>query len=258
MPESQAAPHRIEERPAVTLRFRIDAYSPATMPLARLARYLHNLGTVLGESDGVHLVGVEDENTVPLLAVDPEAYPKLRTQVEAAIHGRGSARALKARKAIETDLAEDNADYAELVDEDGARLLHFTGDTTDNDEPEYGPFRQSGTLDGVPIVIGGKGDPVPVHLQDLDRVHVCRASRDLAKRIGKHLFATPLRVSGVGQWFRDRRGAWTMTNFRIDGYTELRSESLTATTARLQAMDAAWKHRADPLGDLAALRKEAG
>ena len=169
----------------------------------------------------------------------------------------GSEYVLKARRAIEDDLAADDAEYAELVDEEGARILLFAG-ATGTDQPDYGLFSQPGTLNGVPIVIGGKDDPVPVHLQSHDRVHNCRASRELAKSIGVHLFTTPLCVSGAGRWLRDQDGAWTMLSFRIHEYAELRSESPADATRRLQSIDAAWNQRADPLGDLAALREFGG
>ena len=258
MARSEDERRRLNDASAIKLRFRIDAYSPATMPMVRLTRYLENLGTLLGETDSVHLVGVEAGSTIPVLAVEYEAYPKLRERAREVHNGGASPQILKARRAIEEDLAADNAGGAELVDEDGGRILQFVPGATGGDEPEYGPFSQPGTLDGVPIVVGGKDDPVPVHLHDHDRVHHCRASRDLAKRIGMHLFTTPLRVSGMGRWHRDEDGAWTMMSFRILEYTELRAESLAETTTRLQSIDADWKKHADPLGELAALRKQEG
>ena len=41
-------------------------------------------------------------------------------------------------------------------------------------------------------------------------------------------------------------------------YTELRSESIADATRRLQSIDAGWKERDDPLGELVALRKSEG
>ena len=138
---------------AVALRFKINAYSPTTMPMARLARYLDNLATVLGETNSVHLVSIEEGSTVPVLKIDWEAYPKLRHRANEVRNREGSAHVLKARRAIEDDLAADNAESAELVDEQGARILRFAG-ATRVEEREYGPFSQPGTLDGVPIVVG--------------------------------------------------------------------------------------------------------
>ena len=238
----------------VELRFEIRAYSPATMPMARLARYLENLANILGEAGSVHLMGIADGSTVPVLAVEWEAYPKVRKRAIDARNREGPEQAQRAMRTIERDLAADNAAYGDLVDAHGTRILRFAG-TTRADAPEYGPFSHQGTLDGVPIVVGGANDPVPVHLQTHDQIYNCLATRDLARRIGAHLFTTQLRVSGVGRWFRDRDGVWTMKSFRIQDYTELGSESLVAATNRLRAIDATWKQSADPLGDLIALRE---
>ena len=242
---------------AVQLRFEIGAYSPTTMPMARLARYLDNLATVLGETRSVHLVSVDEGSTVPVLAVDPEAYGKVRQRTEEVRNREAPPAVLKASRAIEADLAADNARYADVVDHHGTRILRFAG-ASRRDDPEYGPFSQPGTLDGVPIVVGGENDPVPVHLESPDRVHNCLAARALAKQICIHLFTTPLRVSGLGRWFRDRDGAWTMKSFRIQDFEELPTDSLADATRRLRSIDAGWKQRPDPLGDLVALRKLEG
>ena len=74
MARSEDERSRLTGNRPVQLRFKIGAYSPATMPMARLARYLDNLATVLGEPSSVHLVSVEDGSTVPVVAVAREAY----------------------------------------------------------------------------------------------------------------------------------------------------------------------------------------
>ena len=224
------------------------------MPMARLAKYLENLATLLGETKSVHLMSIEEGSTVPVLAVEKEAYPKVVKRVNDVRNGIGSEQAQKAKRAIESDLVGDNAEYGDLVVEGGGKILRFPG-TTRTGDPEYGPFSQDGTLDGVPIAVGGVNDPVPVHLQAPDAIHNCTASREVAKSIGKHLFTTTLRVTGTGRWLRDRDGVWRMKAFRINNYAELESESLSVTTERLRKIDADWKLKADPLGDLVALRR---
>jgi hypothetical protein len=237
----------------VEFRFEIKAYSPDTMPLSRLARYLDNLATLLGETKSVHLVRIDGGSTVPVLAVEWESLPKVKKRANDVRNNEGPAEARKAKENIERDLAADNAEYGDLLDQHGARVLRFPGAPRVAAQ-EFGPFSQPGTLDGVPIVVGGENDPVPVHLQDRGQIHNCIAARDVAKAIGLHLFTTPLRVLGIGRWFRDDAGIWTMRRFQIQQFTELRAESVTAATARLQAIAAEWKQRPDPAGDLIRLR----
>lgn len=239
--------------PPVEFRFEIKAYSPETMPLDRLAQYLDSIATLLGEARSVHLRRIDGGSTVPVLAVDWESVPKVKKRANDVRNDEGPEEAKRAKRTIERYLAEDNADYGDLVDHHGARVLRFPGRQKQVDQ-EFGPFSQPGTLDGVPIVVGGENDPVPVHLQDRAAIHNCLAARDIAKQIGHYLFSTPLRVSGVGRWVRTSHGLWVMKRFTIQSFSELRGESLHDVTARLQAINARWKKTADPLSDLAAIR----
>ena len=243
-------------RPMVTrveFRFEIKAYTPGTMPMIRLARYLQNIATVIGEAQSVHLVRLEGGSTVPVVAVDWESVPKVKKRANDVRNNEGPKEARAAKLAIEKDLANDNAEYGDLLDPQGGRILRFFG-AKRKAEPEYGPFSQPGTLDGVPIVIGGENDPVPVHLQDRGFIYNCLATRDVAKGIGLHIFTTPLRVFGVGRWFRASDGKWEMRRFTIQTFIELKHESLMDATLRLQSIEAAWKKKHDPLATLIALR----
>jgi hypothetical protein len=238
----------------VEFRFEIKAYTPETIPLERLAFYLERIATLLGESKNVHLLRIEGGSTVPVFRIDWESVPKVKKRVNDVRNNEGPAEARNAKIAIERALAEDNAPYGELIDHHGGRVIHFPGRDKFR-ETEYGPFNQAGTLDGVPIVVGGENDPVPVHLQDRGGViYNCLAERALAKRIGLHLFTTPLRVDGVGRWYRSSEGVWSLRRFLIRDYRELKAESLHDATARLRAIDAAWKKHPDPVSELVALR----
>lgn len=221
--------------------------------MERLARYLLNLAKVLGETQSVHFVKLETGSTVALAAVQWEAAPKVRKRVTDLRADEGPKEAVDAKKAIERDLASDNAEYGNLIDHQGLRILHFPGAKRAT-EPEYGPLSQPGTVDGIPVVVGGHNDPVPIHLDDRGTIHLCSASREVAKAIGLHLFTTPVRASGVGSWFRGADGTWTMRRFTIQSFVELRRDSVVDATMRLQAIDADWKKLPDPLATLIALK----
>lgn len=226
-------------RGPVQFRFNIDAYTPETIPMDRLAAYLHDLAIMLGERSGVHFSHLEAGSTQPVVNVDWEAVPKVRKRANDVRNNEGPEEARKAKANIERRLVEDNAS-AELLESSGERVLYFPGRKRVA-QPEFGPVNQAGTLDGIPIVIGGESDPVPVHLQDRDVVHNCRASRIIAKRLGPFLFTAPVRVHGIGRWFREATGLWTMRQFTIEGFTELKIESVADAARRLQQMSARWK-----------------
>lgn len=125
----------------VEFRFEIKAYSPATMPLDRLARYLDHLATILGETKSVHLLRIEDGSTVPVLAVEWESVPKVKQRANDVRNNEGPAEARAAKRALEKDLALDNAEYGDLLDHHGSRVIRFPGRERVV-EPEYGPFPQ--------------------------------------------------------------------------------------------------------------------
>jgi hypothetical protein len=237
----------------VEFRFEIKAYSPETMPLERLARYLDNLAILLGEAKSVHLLRIEGGSTVPVVSIDWESVPKVKQRANDVRNNEGPEEARRAKRAIEKDLADDNAQYGDLLDHHGGRVIRFPG-REKLTEPEYGPFSQPGTLDGVPIVVGGENDPVPVHLQDRGHIHNCLASRNVAKEVSQYLFTVPVRVAGVGRWVRTADGVWSMRRFTIQTVQPLRAESWADATARLRAIEAAWKKTADPIADLIAIR----
>lgn len=236
----------------IELKFHIDAYTPETIPLERLAEYLYHLSIVLGERQSVHFDRLESGSTQPVVRVDFEALPKVRKRASAVRNNEGPEEARRAKARLDQMLADDNAS-GELVTDRGSRLLYFPGKKR-HAEQEYGPVTQPGTLDGVPIVIGGENDPVPVHLEDGPIVHNCLASRLVAKDLTRFLFSTPIRATGVGRWWRDGTGVWQMKQFRIEGFAELRAGDLGEVAKRLHRIDAKWKTQSDPVNQLVQLR----
>ena len=83
-------PRKPKNRPAGTeYRFRIDAYSPETMPMARLAEYMAELALLLGEPSAVHFKRLARGSTVLVNSVDREAAPKVRQRAASAVYADG-------------------------------------------------------------------------------------------------------------------------------------------------------------------------
>ncbi len=114
----------------------------------------------------------------------------------------------------------------------------------------------SEALDGILIRIGGEDDPVPVHLEDGDKIHICYAKRSIARRLAPHLFGSPLIVSGTGKWRRDPDGSWLMDRFTIQDFTELNDAPLSEVVNKLRKVEGGWKNHEDPLGELDRLRRD--
>jgi hypothetical protein len=235
----------------VKYEFRIDAFTPENLPMARLAEYMADLAVLLGNVENVHFVRLRKGSTVLVHAIEWEAAPKVEERIRAVRLNEGPPDAMKAFRAIDHRLASDNA-IGRLVSPTKAKVIEFPGRSRPA-SAAYGPFTQPGSFDGVPIVIGGKDDPVPVHLQEGDKIHLCHASRAVARRLAVHLFESVVRVTGTGRWHRDPDGVWIMDRFTITDFHTLEDEPLGDTVARLRAAAGAAEPE-DVLGELDKIR----
>ncbi len=241
-----------QEQDVAEYRFHIDAFSPETIPLERLAEYLGYIARIFGEKESVHFVRLEGGSTTPILRVDREALPKVRERIDLMRVGEDPIDSRAAIHELNKRLAEDNATGV-LVDPLSAKVLRFPGREAAN-HVQFGPLSESGSFEGIPIKVGGERQDVPVHLQDADQVHIIYAPRRIAIDIAKHLFTSPIRVRGEGKWTRNRMGEWIMHRFLVDGFDVLDRRDLEEAMGRLQGIQAEWKSREDPLRDLAELR----
>jgi hypothetical protein len=237
-------------------RFKIDAYTPATIPMARLAEYMLDLATLLGEKEHVHFVRLEEGSTTVVQRIDKESFPKVSARIRTVnvADGEGPEDALRAFKAIDHRLAEDNA-VGHLYAGDGAEIIRFPG--CEKPKPlTFGAFNQAGSLDGVVIKIGGKDETVPVHLQEGAVAHRCNATREMARRLAPHLFTDTLRVHGMGRWERDADGVWNLKRFHIAEFEVLEAAPLSAVVELLrQVPGSGWKEIDDPYAELQRLRQ---
>jgi hypothetical protein len=238
----------------VEWKFHIHAYTKATIPMSRLAEYLLDLADILGEKHSVHFDRIEDGSAVPVVKIEQEAEPKVRNRVYRAQNNEAPKEALEAKARIERRLVADNATGAELVDPmHGFKLLQFRG--RERTQQPWGPIRQAGELIGTVIGIGGKNDPVSVHLEDGGRTYVCRAKREVARKLRPFLFETPVRVRGYGRWMRNDQGEWILEEFTIADFDELDPAPLRDVLDALRAVKSDWLDGADPLAELRKLNE---
>ena len=174
-------------------RFVIDAYSPDTLPMARLAEYMGELARLLGTPDQVHFVRLEEGSAVLVQRVEPEAAPDVKERLHALQQDNPPDDAARSFVALNRYLADDNATGI-LQEGEGADVIRFPG----GEEPApvtFGAFNQTGVLDGVLIRIGGRDDTVPAHLRDGETIHLCNATREMARRLCRSsLRPTPSRA----------------------------------------------------------------
>lgn len=230
----------------------IDAYTPTTIPMARLAAYMTDYAVLLGNEQSVHFGPLKKGSTVLVARVEREAEPKVRERLHLVRTKSGNDRLREAAVRLDDRLAEDNAKGV-IADSAGAKIFEFPGRDR-NLMPVFGPIQQPGTFQGIPIKIGGENDPVPVHLEDGKEKHIVLARRSLAKEIAGYLFTEVIRVEGEGSWTRTAGGVWEMKAFHAHSMRIIQAASLSKNIGELRSIESAWKQSHDPLKQLDEIR----
>ena len=233
-------------------RLKINAYSPETMPMKRLAEYLADLAVLLGDESHVHLVGIESSSTCPVVLVDWEAEPKVIDRVQKARNKEGPEDAQHAIENINTRLKKDNAS-ADLLSPERSNILEFPGAM--RPEPiEWPSINQASELYGVPIWVGGKAELSNIDLLDGTSEWKCLAERTKAIAIAQHLYTATLRVYGHGRWRKLPNGPWTLERYVIDDFDVMKTTTIEQTIAEMRKIKANWKSLPDPIAALDSIR----
>lgn len=236
MPEKPKRPRKSDGE---EYRFKIDAYTPATMPMLRLAEYMQVLAQLLGETAHVHFRRVAPGSTVLVHAIEREAAPKVRERITRVRRGDAAPDALRAYQTTNRLLREDDAVGAL---KNGATILAFPG----RDEPreEFTSVKQQGFIDGVVTGVRGRDESIHITLQVEDKqVSGCYTNRAVAKRLAAK-FLEPVRLFGKGKWRRDSDGNWTLEDFKVDDFEPLDDAPLSKALANLRAIPTEWGENA--------------
>jgi hypothetical protein len=236
----------------VEYRFKIERFTPETISMARLAEYMADLARIMGETEHVHFRRLERSSAVIVPVVSWQAVPKVRARVHSVKRRQAAIDVLRVADALNEKLAADNTS-ATLLDGRGAKVIAFPGRGAES-APEFA-VTEPGELYGNVIVIGGKNDPVPVHLEDGETVHLCEASRSVARQLATHLFGATLAIDGTGRWVRKPDGTWEMRTFRISSFRVLDDRPLTEVVRELKTLPGDWRTHGNPLAELRDIRK---
>jgi hypothetical protein len=246
-PRKTKRQRRIER---VEYRFTIDAYTPDTLPMARLAEYMTELAKVLGEPKSVHFRKLEPGSTVLVHQIEREAVPKVRERATAVRRGDGPSEATRAFRTLNRLLRDDDA--IGVLRDDKARpavILRFPG--REEVEEKFVSVRQSGSIDGEVIWVGGADQTAHVTLvSEGQQISGCYTTRAIAKELARKIYE-PVRLFGKGRWNRDGEGAWTLIDFKIESFEELKSTALSDVLSELRAIPTEWDDESfDELGTL--------
>ncbi|WP_232346411.1 hypothetical protein [Cupriavidus sp. USMAA2-4] len=150
------------------LSFRIDSFTPETLPMSRLAEYLAQLAQLYGSEERVHFEKLKKGSAIVQVAIEEPAFPKVYQRLQSVKTGDPDPDAQKAFKAIDRLLRQDNAVGTLSRPNAGGKILEFPGRKLPVAETHT--IQQPTTIDGTVIKIGGRDETIPVLLQDQEDV----------------------------------------------------------------------------------------
>jgi hypothetical protein len=218
-------------------RFKIDAYTPETIPMGRLAQYMGALADLLGERSSVHFRRLTKGSTVLNAKVDREAAPKVRDRV-ASVRAGDAPDPMRSYNLLNRLLRDDNATGVLRDDAPRGIVVRFPG--IELAEEKFASIRQHGSIDGVVTGIRGKDDTIHITINsEGQQISGCETNRIIAKQLGAKLFE-PVRLFGRGRWSRDADGVWTLISFKIESFEGLDDAPLKSVLSELRDIPTEW------------------
>lgn len=219
--------------------FWLNAYTPETIPMERLAKYMAQLAKMLGHEHSVHFNRLEPGSTVNVMRVEKEAAPKVFDRVEQVARGEAANDAIAAFEELNRLLRDDNATgrLSRRVsnETDPAVVLNFLG--KDLPKPHtYGPFNDVAVVEGELVRIGGKDTSAHAQLVDPEgKTWNCEMDRQLASEMAQYLYkGTILRVTGDARWERLEDQRWQLKYFKVHEFGVLAEDTLEGVTEHLR------------------------
>jgi hypothetical protein len=221
---------------ATEFEFWIDAFTPKTIPMARLAEYMGELATMLGEQASVHFVKLKPGSTRIVHRINTEAVPKVHERAREIKRGEAPRDALRAYENVNKMLRDDNGTGAWKDEQTEAVIILFPG--IKSEEEKFSAIRERGTIDGEVIRVGGPHKWVPILIQtDGEPFSGCWADRTIAKQLAQRIFEQ-VRLHGTGKWDRTGDGKWVLKEFLIERFDPLSGDTLSEALGRIRAIKA--------------------
>lgn len=234
--------------------FSIDALTPATLPMARLAEYLAELAALVGAKAKVHFDEVAEGSAQLKWWAESGAEEGIRSrlaQADALDAPRDIARPFAE---IKKKLVQDGAN-ADLIEEGRGKLLYFPGRSAVS-EDQTPAFWQREEIVGRLVRIGGAEGSIHAHIQtDSGVLSRFQMNEDVAKKLVHHFLGEPIRLIGRAKWFRSLDGKWSLQLFQVEAFELLTRSSLLEDLGRLRTLNpGGWLDRPDAVKDLRAIR----
>lgn len=232
------------------IEFKIDSWTPATLPQARLGEYLIEVAKLYGEPASVHFEKLRKGSAILVSRIDGPAVPKVERRLLELRTNQAAAEVVAIYTKIDGMLANDNAVGLVRGLEPNA-VLNFPGRTRPR-PIEYAAIREEGFLEGEIVRIGGRDKTVHLTLQSgEDAITAIETDRTMARQLAPHIFGPPVRLQGLGSWRRSGDGAWSLDRFLVSGFKVFDEASLADTVGALRSLGSStWGSLPDPVASL--------
>ncbi|MEK6244033.1 MAG: hypothetical protein AABM33_05975 [Pseudomonadota bacterium] len=243
-------------------KFKIDVFTPKTIPMLRLGEYMAELAKLLANTTSVHFDRLEESSCVLVSKIEWEAAPKVRSRIESIKRSEAADDATEAVARLNVMLREDNAVGKLLQDDNGklAEILHFPGREIPKPE-QIGPFSEQATIKAQLYRIGGRDDTAHAQLMDsAGRQWNGKLTKEQAAKMaaagGEGLYKWFL-VNGSARWLRTEENEWKLVDFHINDFKLLQDASLEEDIAALRGIKGnQWGDVADPSGAIKESRSD--
>ena len=235
------------------LQFRIDVFTPDTIPMSKLAKYMAELASLYGSETLVHFDKMRKGSAILQSKVEQSAINAVGKRLQLVHDIDAPDELVKIYQNINQLLRADNA-VGTLKREHGAVILKFPGRETVTAKTYK--VREAGILDGVVIRIGGKDNSIPIWIQDLDgTINYCEANTEMARDLAKHYLGAPIRVTGQGDWIRGADSLWKLDKFKISGWSLLDVTPLDQILQKARQQEGnGWNQLDDPIKEHLTIR----
>ncbi len=225
--------------------FRIQKFTPETMPFGRLVEYYAEIKRMLGVADNLHLTDVFESSHGTKFRVDFNYETALQKRIAELNAGTAPKTAARAQETLNAMLKADSTS-ADFVDNMGQNVIIFPGKGIDSQSSIR--IRDAATFVGEMYHIAGTKDDAKVRIStEAYGVVFCTTTRDIAKALRDFLFEE-IKVSGRGTWTRDGAGIWDIDDFAITDFAPVKRESLRQTVDRVRSVGINWPE--DVLADI--------
>jgi hypothetical protein len=234
----------------------IEGVNIDNLSLDDIGQYLADFAQLLGPDVNPRFHSIKRGSMTMGARVQREREIDVKTRAFLLRTGDAPEDAVRARERISRRLGIHRAKRATLLDSTNTKVIEIPIERPAPAPAVLPAISRAGSLQGKIIRIGGKQDIVSVEIQDVDgHVYLCKATRDVARKLAREMFDPSVRVHGHGRWARTADGVWRVDDFQVSTFDVLDDTSFSDVIRELRSIPSAWKDLDDPSAAMDQIRK---